>query len=709
MRFSLTILFVLLFQDPGTEVPRLLERLKSDQIQERDEASRRLVALGAAARIGLEGATRSSEAEYAARAREILAAIETGERLAPLFKIMPAAEERLKKGDDRAWTELLLEVSDRRHHDLRARNLEPLCAGALRGMVGKLEIEKVCNVLKARRLKSSRLQLFDLARAADDDLSTLTAIAACHLAGRGDVPDLIRLLQDRPDHHQFIFDAFNRLSAVEAAPAIRPLLRNPNYNIRREAVMFLSRQHIPGAADDLLPLLEDAHWNVRYWALQELADLGERRAIPAIVKELESEDRPIRRESATALAKLGARDALPKLRRLLDDPSSEVWGSAARALARLNDRESVRLLIHRLEQPGQWNNADVLNALGELRATDAVPIARKCLTDPVPVVRAAAALCLADLNAVETFRDIERLLKDDSSDAPPAAAAALARLDRSESSKAFLRLSEEPDHRGLAFYFLANSGDRGAVDRIDPFPRELYENVLRYAGDTIRILDLRTVLPWLRETAEGGSDDALTAAELLAAFRDRESIPILRTLLKIDGPGMQARLGIALAKLGARETAPDLLPLLVKDHDVRHPAARALALMGRRDGVPILLEGANVLPLSCLNALRSPEAWTRLEQATLAKDVRSTRRGAFEEVARVLGLRLELPEHWEAYLRGQPDHFGFMPAGLPVLEWVERAVGPYVDFIIESDRLRIVTAGEALEFWEAWWQKEEPR
>lgn len=64
------LLFPLLFQEDS--IPSLLERLASDRVEERDEASRRLKLRAVEAEGALEEASRSADPEVAARAGEIL-------------------------------------------------------------------------------------------------------------------------------------------------------------------------------------------------------------------------------------------------------------------------------------------------------------------------------------------------------------------------------------------------------------------------------------------------------------------------------------------------------------------------------------------------------------------------------------------------------------------------------------------------------------
>ena len=67
---SLLAAALLSFQEPAAR--QLVEQFRSDQVEERDRASRDLKSAGESARPSLEEAARDADAEVAGRARELL-------------------------------------------------------------------------------------------------------------------------------------------------------------------------------------------------------------------------------------------------------------------------------------------------------------------------------------------------------------------------------------------------------------------------------------------------------------------------------------------------------------------------------------------------------------------------------------------------------------------------------------------------------------
>jgi len=91
-------------QDAGS----LVEKLRSDSFKEREEASRKLKALGKEAQSFLEKAARDPDAEVAQRAKAILRVIATREKMTPhLIETFPGLDDRLAAEGHRAWSRVL--------------------------------------------------------------------------------------------------------------------------------------------------------------------------------------------------------------------------------------------------------------------------------------------------------------------------------------------------------------------------------------------------------------------------------------------------------------------------------------------------------------------------------------------------------------------------------------------------------------------------
>src|SRR5262245_40140416 len=166
MMAALLLLCVAL-QDP---TPRaLVEKLRSDNVAEREEATRKLKALGRAAVKDLEEAARDLDVEVAGRARTIIRVIGVAERLTPTLKTaFPGIEERLVAEDD-TWTTEFFKVAEgaSTRPEVGADDLEALVGPALTharddqrlpliGMVEQWSLASAAPALKEFLLDGSR-------------------------------------------------------------------------------------------------------------------------------------------------------------------------------------------------------------------------------------------------------------------------------------------------------------------------------------------------------------------------------------------------------------------------------------------------------------------------------------------------------------------------------------------------------------------------
>ena len=102
----------------------LIEKLRSDRVEERDEAERKLRELGRPALPALKKAETDPDAEVAARALHLGRVIRGTDRLTPNFyKAFPKLEEKLGSDNDNEWTEAFFKATC-----LEPEDLDPLAA-----------------------------------------------------------------------------------------------------------------------------------------------------------------------------------------------------------------------------------------------------------------------------------------------------------------------------------------------------------------------------------------------------------------------------------------------------------------------------------------------------------------------------------------------------------------------------------------------------
>src|SRR5258706_7371513 len=99
--------------DPTRQVQELIDGIRPDKIDERDQAAKKLKELGKSALPELEKAAESGDRDLSARARLLLKVIPIRSRLsANLIAQVPGIDDRLASGDAHTWTTAFLEFAN---------------------------------------------------------------------------------------------------------------------------------------------------------------------------------------------------------------------------------------------------------------------------------------------------------------------------------------------------------------------------------------------------------------------------------------------------------------------------------------------------------------------------------------------------------------------------------------------------------------------
>jgi hypothetical protein len=153
--------------------------------------------------------------------------------------------------------------------------------------------------------------------------------------------------------------------------------------------------------------------------------------------------------------------------------------------------------------------------------------------------------------------------------------------------------------------------------------------------------------------------------------------------------------------------------LTAKDLYQRQTAVTMLCRNGRRDALPIMFasdfDQGYSFPYLELNAVRSPETWKRLRERALDRAVYGTASELTAMIATQAGLVVEGPPQGSSLLpTWQNYHLRLQEWGRPLslLEALERLRHSRWAFVLESDRIRVLSVADAGKFWNEWWAKE---
>ncbi len=547
------LLLLALQDDPAA----IVERLRSDRIEEREEAAQRLKEIGAPALPALEKAARDPDGEVSGRARYLLRAIGVRRHLTPgLRRSVPGIEERLAEGESAPWVEVFLDV----------------CAGPARAGAEDLAALSRPAILAAR-----------------DSSQKHRVIQAVRSGGlRAAAADLVRFLEDEdPAVRSAALRALGALRAAETLPRIYPLLAGAAVNDRHDAAAALGEIGDPASAPRLVPLLAD-------------------------------ESPLLRARAAAALARLQARDRATDIARLLEDRDPQVRKHAARALGELQAREQSPRLAALLRDPEWTAKTAAAVALGELRAVEAVPDLVLLLRDPDRYVRETAASVLATLEPKAVIARLLPLLGDPEARARAEALSLLRELGAKESAAEIARRLSDPEAqiRALAARALGDLGTAATGARLLPLLEDAHRGPRLDAARALCRLGSDKGVPVLLAAAEEEEPASLFALNLLRSPELSTRLGRRETALPSSGRGAEVleplakEAGVALDYSRAAAEETDLRTSLVWLGPARRQSLiGALEAVFAAGGAEAVLEGDRLRILTRAEGLAFWKAW----------------------------------------------------------------------------------------------------
>jgi HEAT repeat protein len=449
--------------EPAQEFQELVNQLRSEKADVRNDARRKLKEAGRSALPSLERAARDPDPEVASAAKELLRILPIAEKLSPALRAaFPGVEERLALGGDEAWTRAFLEAiggdpnaPTAPRPDVGRADLEFLVGRAIRG-ADSGQASNICRALMKRPLRSA-------------------------------IPELAKLLRN-PQCSQLAARDLSALPFPETLEAIVSLLKDQSEEARMRAAEALAGLHLPEAGPPLVALLSDPNDQVKNVAIHSLGTLGYRPAGPALRKCLRLESQPTL--TLEALGKVGCKEAIGDIVPYLEAKNFLVRGYAAMALGELGAKETApriaKLLIPNPDDQEKYGISLALRALGQLGAKDALPLIRPYAGDPHVILRCRAICALAALEDRESAGLIVPALAEGDVGVSRGARHALRRLNASEQVPQILDLvKKDPDRGAEAIATLADLGARDAVPVLVPLLKRPMPYVRAFAAEAL--------------------------------------------------------------------------------------------------------------------------------------------------------------------------------------------------------------------------------
>ena len=159
--------------------------------------------------------------------------------------------------------------------------------------------------------------------------------------------------------------------------------------------------------------------------------------------------------------------------------------------------------------------------------------------------------------------------------------------------------------------------------------------------------------------------------------------------MKDVDPSVAAEAVRAHGEIHREKALPLLRELLATP--LKSAAAEALCALGEREGLSGLPR-----PGSYLNALRRPAQWDHLRRLTLDEDLDGTRGEILDDVALRAVMCVEPTAGVPLAELCRVDAAARKRSALEALEALD------VPFVLEEDRIRVLTPQQANEFWTKW-------
>lgn len=661
------------------------DRIKSGSPQEKADGMALLADLD-------ESERHRADWKRLAKAAELGKEQEIQTLLSPAVRALPGVEERLRKGSDETWIQVLTELAclhlrNENYEDLTPDDLGPIALRALRAAVVADDRMKVLQCISNKKLRGAASMLPPLLKDGDPNVRGTAAAALLRIEGAKALAAVDPLLGD-PDANvrRSVAGQICVERLTPAVPRLRSLLQDTAI---REAIAFNGQTlGFPETAEFLLEYLERGYeYTAKLPALFRITSVVGPEHNGRVINLLRKEKDPQCREQMLRhLGYMGAREAVPDIIALIDNPGQflpeHFLPRAMEALGQLGGPEAEAAILKRVRrEPPDFKAIGIAAQMG---LKDAIPPLRKILNSDAP---SAASMIdpLVVLNDRESIPRMRKFLSHADLGVRSLAARGLAKIGDAESFPRLLEIARE----------------RQSPERYVPGHDPLL--ILLYLPPEVSRRDLAA---WV-----GKSTNGHWAAWARAGAED--FVPLLLPRLKLDQMDRYWEANI-LGRIGGEPAMQGIRELLTaKNQYLRYTAAAMLSRNGLRDALPLVFSPESTqwysFPYLELNAVGSPEIWKRLGQRALNQPVYGTAKELATLIAKEAGISLEGPPAgspvlptWENY------HLRLQEWGRPLslLEALERLQHSRWAFVLEKDRIRVLSPVDARKFWDDWWAKE---
>ncbi len=416
---------------------------------------------------------------------------------------------------------------------------------------------RVVEALGRMQEPSDAAKLIPLLKDPNVDVRQEAIFALGQIGNRDAVAPLIAARAGaHPEDLVLIAEALGKLGGDAAIVALDDLQRDFSTPVRVNAALGLARQKDPNAANALLLAVHDPDPSVTWSAIYGLEKQEPMpRSCTTVTPFLENSDPLVRAYAARTLGKLACKQSGAAIAALLKDDDVRVVINAARALGDLKDKDAVRPLgALVMGHKSQHVRAAAAEALGKIKEKDGKDALAQGLLDPSAMVRLQSIRALALILGDKSEMFCDQMRRDG------------ARLVRAEAIRSY--------------------GDANLTKRapeLDQIARGDKDPMMRAAAvEALGLLKDASVLPMLPPALRDPDFTvAATAATSIGEQKDKTAVAALmdayRARPEHEFVDVQIEIVRVLGELGAVEAEP-LLTEATSNDDVRVRVAAVEAL-----------------------------------------------------------------------------------------------------------------------------------
>lgn len=597
-------------QDPG----ELVEKLRSDDIADRERAFYKLEELGDKAEAELKRAAADSDVAFGQQVRVLLGILDLDRTLSPaLKKAVPGISRRVGLRGPGEALRIYLEISGKSadagrrflHPELRRSDLEPLAEMAVRAAGTPEEKIYACAAAGEWFHRSAEPAVLALLRDPDERVREAAVTALGQFRGRGAIPILLR---EYPEDSPWLLDAlvsWESFNPFEAVPRFVPFIRHADPAVRRNAYRLLYRVDAYETVPGVMKILNEPDAPAKVEALGFLKDMGIRECGPTVLPLLADKDHGVRYAALHCLTDLGLPIPENQWRALLADSNQSVLGLAMIKVRNRGGPGLIPAIRKNLDHPDEDVKEWAIHALASLNDPQLSDTLVAFLSDPGCTIKRTVMAAVSTPGPSKASRLIQEILEDvhEKTGIREEALETLERLKVLPAPNRLLKLTRDGDV-DIALEAACRLAAT-APELIRPeIPRLLDNEAARQEYRMAYLLDHMkspALVPLLLKAFEGPSDARRFVARALEAQNAVEAVPALRALLKHEDASLRKDAATLLGQLKASEARPDLLALLEDPEGQVRGAA-----LGALDSVGFGADASPVRKMTC-----DPETYVR--------------------------------------------------------------------------------------------------